>query len=131
MRASPDLRMGIELILLPRKFYFCSRAGPVLEIPASRSPGVVLNTFENQRNSLADADAHGAERISALGSQELVERGGYKPRAAGTQGMPESNRAAVRIHVWRVVWDSQFAQHGQRDRKSTRLNSSHVESSYA
>src|SRR6266403_620610 len=100
MRASPDLRMGIELILLPRKFYFCSRAGPVLEIPASRSPGVVLNTFENQRNSLADADAHGAERISTVSPQKLIERGGYKARAAGAQGVPEGNRATVGIHVW-------------------------------
>src|SRR5882762_7292772 len=114
MRASPDLRMGIELILLPRKFYSCSRAGPVLEIPASRSPGVVLNTFENQRNSLADADAHGAERISALGSQEMVERRGHKTRAAGAQGVPESNRATVWVHMRRVVRDSQFAQRGQR-----------------
>src|SRR6266446_7411397 len=114
MRASPDLKMGIELILLPRKFYFCSRAGPVLEISASRSPGVVLNAFENQRNSLAHTDAHGAERIFSLCTHELIERRSRKTRAAGAQGVPESNRAAVRIHVRRVVRNSQFAQHGQR-----------------
>src|SRR6267154_1552715 len=98
MRASPDLRIGIELILLPRR--------PRLEIRASRSPGVALDAFENESNSLAHADAHGAERISAVGSQELVERRGYKPRAAGAQGMPECNRTAVGVHVRRVVRNS-------------------------
>src|SRR6266550_466743 len=98
MRASPDLRMGIELILLPRR--------PRLEIRASRSPGVALDAFENQGNSLAHTDAHGAERKSAIGSQKLVERGGYKPRAGSTQGVPKSDRTTVRIHVRRVARNS-------------------------
>src|SRR5712664_377796 len=75
---------------------------------------VMLNTFQNHGNSLAHTDAHGAERISAIGSQELIERGGYKPRAASTQGVPESNRTAVWVHARRVVRNSQFAQDSQR-----------------
>src|SRR5258708_1230116 len=99
MRASPDLRMGIEIFPSP---------------PEILPRQAMLDALQNQGNSLADTDAHGAERIFAVCAQELVERGGNKPRAAGTQGVPESNRATVRIHVLGVVWDSQFPQHGQR-----------------
>ena len=74
----------------------------------------MLDAFENERNSLAHTDAHGAERRFSIRSQKLIERGGYKTRAAGTQGMAESNRTTVGIHVRRVVWNSEFAQHRQR-----------------
>src|SRR6266566_4814349 len=100
MRASPDLRMGIEIVPSPAGI-----------LPA------MLDALQNHGNSLADTDAHGAERIFAVCTQELVERGGNKPRAAGAQGVPESNRTTVRIHVRSVVRDSQFAQHGQRLRR--------------
>src|SRR5882762_630720 len=105
--------MGIELILLPQEFCPGSRRPLgrqwiLLEAPAE------LHAFQNQGNSLAYTNAHGAERISAIGSQELVERGGYEPRAAGTQWVPESNRTAVRVDVRRVVRNYQFAQDSQR-----------------
>src|SRR5260370_42665831 len=97
MRASPDLRMGIEIVPSPAEI-----------LPRQ----AMLDALQNQGNSLADTDAHGAERIFAVCAQELVERGGNKPRAAGAQGVPESNCTTVRIHVRRVVRDSQFTQHG-------------------
>ena len=93
----------MEIILLPWKVFRSSRRGQIM-----------LDAFQNQGNSLAHTDAHGAERISAIGSQELVERGGYEPRAAGTQRVPESNRTAVRVDVRRVVRNSQFPQDSQR-----------------
>src|SRR5260370_34815826 len=71
----------------------------------------LLDAFENQGNSLAHTDAHGAERISTIRSQKLIERCGYKPRATGAQRVPERNRTAVRIHVLGVVWNSPSAQH--------------------
>src|SRR5258708_27477562 len=37
----------------------------------------MLNAFENQSNSLADTDAHGAQRMSAIGPQKLIERSGH------------------------------------------------------
>src|SRR5882762_5589259 len=74
----------------------------------------MLDAFENKGNSLAHTDAHGAERISAVGSQKLIEGRGYEPRAAGTQGVAESNGTTVWIHVRCVVWNSQFTQDSQR-----------------
>src|SRR5260370_30981947 len=97
MRASPDLRMGIEIVPSPAEI-----------LPRQ----AMLDALQNQGNSLADTDAHGAERIFAVCAPELVERGGNKPRAAGAQGAPESNRTTVRTHVPAAVRDSHFAQHG-------------------
>src|SRR5260370_36003872 len=70
----------------------------------------ILDAFENQGNSLAHTDAHGAEGISTIGSQELIDRCGYKPRATGAQRVAESNRTAVRIPVRRVVRTYQLPQ---------------------
>src|SRR6267143_2566263 len=112
--------MGIELILLPQEFWPDSRRQLgrqhicALKKWNFLEAQALLYAFQNHGNSLAHTDAHGAERISAIGSQELVERGGYKPRAAGTQRVPESNRTAVRVHARRVVRNSQFAQDSQR-----------------
>src|SRR5229473_710329 len=113
MWASPDSRMGIELILLPRELSSAHALAGYGKFGFTE-PGVALDAFQNESNSLAHADAHGAERVSTVSPQKLVERGGYKPRAAGTQGVSEGNRATVRIYVRRVVWNSQFAQHRQR-----------------
>src|SRR6267143_5027914 len=95
MRESPESRMGIELTL-PVK-------GIILR----------LDTFQNQGNSLAYADAHGAQRVFSLCAQELVERRGDKARAAGSQRMTDGDGTAIWIHVRRVVWNSQFAQDSQ------------------
>src|SRR5260370_37354045 len=79
-----------------------------------REAQAILDAFQNEGNSLAHTDARGAERVSTIGSQELIERRGYRPRAAGTQGMPESNRTTVRIHLRHVAGNSQLAQDSQR-----------------
>src|SRR6266852_1052160 len=74
----------------------------------------MLDAFQNQGDSLAHTDAHGAQRIFSLCAHKLVERGGYKPCSAGTEGVSYGDRTAVWIYVRRVVWNSQFAQDGQR-----------------
>lgn len=79
-----------------------------------RDAEAMLDAFENQGNPLAHADAHGTQRISAIGLQKLIESRAYKPRAAGTQRVAESNRTAIRVHVRCVVGNFQFAQHSQR-----------------
>src|ERR1700732_322082 len=55
----------------------------------------MLDAFENQGNSLAYTDAHGAESVFSICPYELVERGGNKSRAAGAQRVAESNRTTV------------------------------------
>src|SRR5713226_2958319 len=100
MRASPDLRTGIELIFLPRKFCRTSQRSQTM-----------LDAFQNESNSLAHADAHGAESIFAIGAQELIERRGHQPRAAGAERVTDGNRATVGIYVRGVVWNFQIVQH--------------------
>ena len=47
----------------------------------------MLDALQNERDSLAHTDAHGAQRISAFGSRELIERGGYEPRVRRDQAL--------------------------------------------
>jgi len=95
----------MEIILLPWKVFRSSRRGQIM-----------LDAFQNQGNSLAYTDTHGAERVFAFCAQELVERCGYKTSAAGAQRVADGDRATVWIDVRGVVWNSQFAQ----DRKGLR-----------
>src|SRR5260370_5184958 len=111
MRASPDLRTGILSISLPQEFYRSALRNQIVEtggFPAK------LDAFQNQGNSLTHTDAHGAEGIFAISTQELIERRGHQPRAASTERVTDGNRATVGIDVRRVVRNFKLAQHCQR-----------------
>src|SRR5450830_202009 len=75
----------------------------------------IANTFsdalDDDRNALADADAHGAQGITAAAALQLIHRGGNQACAAHAERMAECNRAAIRIDARIVVGDAQFTQH--------------------
>src|ERR1700761_4807078 len=73
-----------------------------------------LDALDDECNSLADADAHGAKRVFLAGASELVCRGGDEPRAARAERMADRDRTAVRIHVRGVIFQSKPAHHRQR-----------------
>ena len=62
-----------------------------------------LHALQNHRDPLAHADAHGAQRVAALGAMQLVHRGCYQASSAGAQRMSQRNCAAVGIHLRRIV----------------------------
>src|SRR5580692_10765395 len=72
-----------------------------------------LNAFKEDGDALAYADAHGAEGVFSGGAQELVHRSGDEARAAGAEGVAESNCATVGIYVGRVVGHAEFAENGE------------------
>src|SRR4051794_39666501 len=62
-----------------------------------------LHPFERQRDSLADADAHGRERELAAAPPELL-RGGQREASAGhSERVAERDCAAVGVHLRRIV----------------------------
>src|ERR1700758_5688064 len=71
------------------------------------------DTFEDEGDALADADAHGAEGVTAIGAEELVKRGGDEARAAGTERMTDGDGAAIRVDVWGIVGQTEIAQDGE------------------
>src|SRR5690349_2399153 len=73
----------------------------------------ILHPFERQRDSLSDADAHGGQRELAAGPLELFGRRHREARAGHAQRVPERDRAAVRVHLRRVVREPQLAQDGE------------------
>ena len=89
----------------------------VLERPSSLAREICafggLNAFEEDGDALAYADAHGAEGVFSGGAQELVHRSGDEARAAGAEGVAESNCATVGIYVGRVVGHAEFAENGE------------------
>src|SRR5207253_10473965 len=79
-----------------------------------REGGRRSGAFEDDGDALADADAHGAEGVAAVGAQELIERGSDEARAAGTERVADGDGAAVGIDVWRVVREAEVAEDGER-----------------
>jgi hypothetical protein len=59
--------------------------------------------LDDERDALADSDAHGAERVAPAGAAELVHRGRDEARAAGAERVAEGDGAAIGIHVGAVV----------------------------
>ena len=78
-----------------------SRALSACPKDTSRLPGnrdcLVGQAFNNQRNALAHADAHGAQGIAALTLLQFMQGGGHQPCAAHAQRMTEGNGAAVGV----------------------------------
>src|SRR5437763_12432547 len=65
--------------------------------------GSILHPFERERDSLTHADAHRGERALAAGASELLGRGQRQPRAGHAERVAERDRAAVGIHMGRIV----------------------------
>src|SRR6218665_1211030 len=71
------------------------------------------DAFDDQGDALADADAHGAQRIAAAAAMQLVDGGGDQPRTAGAERMAQGNGAPVRIDARIVVGQAKVAHDGQ------------------
>src|SRR4029079_3072116 len=72
----------------------------------------MLHPFERERDSLADADAHGRKRELAAIALQLLGRSEGKARPGHAEGVAERDRATVGVHARIVVSDPEFAKHG-------------------
>src|SRR4051794_39787183 len=73
----------------------------------------ILHPFERQRDSLADADAHGRKSELAAGPLKLLGGGEGEARAGHAERVAEGDRAAVGVHVGRIVGDAELAENGE------------------
>ena len=62
-----------------------------------------LNPLDNRGDALADAYAHGAERIAASGFVELIEGCGYQAGAAGAERVADGDGSAVGVDMSGIV----------------------------
>ena len=69
--------------------------------------------LEQQCDTLADADAHGAQRITATRFLQLVDRGRHQARTTGAKRMAKRDCATVRVDTRIVVLQAQVAQYGK------------------
>jgi hypothetical protein len=67
------------------------------EVSAATNPR--LHSLDNRGDALADADAHGAQRVSRLGGMQLARGRGEQASAAGAQRMADGDGAAVGVDV--------------------------------
>src|SRR5690348_18154585 len=107
---------------------------PVLEWHDAPLERASHKCLDDHSDSLSAADARGAESVALAASPQGVNQVRRDPRAGRGQRMAHRNGAAV--HVELLARNLQFALDGahlwrERDRKSTRLNSSHPSISYA
>src|SRR5207302_7416922 len=85
-----------------------------------------LHSFPTRRSS----DLVRAEREAARGWVRLGVAAGPEPER-GIQGVVARSRQGLTIAPCHVLWSGPADSGLRRDRKSTRLNSSHVKISYA
>ena len=62
-----------------------------------------LDPLDNDRNTLADADAHGAQRIAALGAFQLIDRGRHQPCAGRAERVADRDGTTVRVDMGGIV----------------------------
>src|SRR5664279_4400847 len=69
----------------------------------SRCPVVGSNLFDDGRNALAAADAHGGDAVLSTVGFEAAEQGGEDAGAAGAQRVPDGDGTAPGVHLGGVV----------------------------
>src|SRR3546814_7886018 len=62
----------------------------------------LLEPFPDRGDTLATADAHGRQTVSASGALKLENELGRDDRTGGADGMPKGDSAAIRIHLGRI-----------------------------
>jgi hypothetical protein len=73
----------------------------------------VSHPFENDRDALADADAHRRQRVASTGRVQSIHAGRGQAGAAGAERMTEGDRTALRVDALVVVAQPEFAQDGK------------------
>jgi hypothetical protein len=71
------------------------------------------NSFDDDSDTLADADTHGAQGVTSTAVMQLVDCGSHQPRAAGTERMAERDRTTVGIDAFVVIGQTKIAQYRQ------------------
>ena len=98
---------GVERSMRQRTCPRCATGGRgFARLEGSFQPLATLDALEHQRDALADADAHRAQRVAAAAAVQLVHRGRHQPRAARAERMAERDRAAVRVDARVVVGEA-------------------------
>ena len=80
---------------------------------------VLVQSFDDDRDALADADAHGAQGVAGpfadpVAALQFVQCRGHQPGAAHAQRMAQGNGTAIGVDVGGVVRESQFTENGHR-----------------
>ena len=72
------------------------------------------NALKHHGDALPHADAHGAKRVAAAASGELISGRGGEPRPRCAKRVAERDGSAIRIDARIVIADPECSRHGQR-----------------
>ena len=70
-----------------------------------------LDSFDDRRDTLTDADAHGRETVAAAALFHFMDEGRHDPGAAAAQRMSQGNGAAIDVES--VETDAELAGAGK------------------
>src|SRR6185312_14214682 len=104
-------RFSMTTDSMPSRWSRCASSRPAGPAPTMPTCVRISDTLDDHGDSLADADAHGAEGVAAFGALQLIDGGREEPCAACAERMAEGNSAALRIDAWVVVGNVQLAKH--------------------
>src|SRR3546814_13273152 len=85
----------------------------------------LLEPFPDRGDTLATADAHGRQTVSASGALKLENELGRDDRTGGADGMPKGDSAAIRIHLGRI--EAEITRNRTRLRRECLVRLDHVE----
>src|SRR5256884_72090 len=71
---------------------------------------LALEVFDDGRDSLPYADAHGGETIAGLAADQLVDQGGDQARPTCAQRMTQGDGTAIRVDARRVEIEGAHAR---------------------
>src|SRR3954453_18777224 len=87
----------------------------------------ILHPFEGERDSLADADAHGGKAELAAVALQLLGRGKRKPRAGHSERVAESDGPTVWVYAGVIIRNAQLAEDRQALRGEGFVQFDHLE----
>ena len=94
--------------------------------PLRRPPALADEALDDDRDPLADADAHGGESVPCLAASELVHQGRDDAHAARAQRMAQGDRAAVLVDALRIELEVADAGDHLRREGLVHLDAIHV-----
>src|SRR6185503_13919119 len=101
---------------IPSRWSRCASSRPAGPAPTMPTCVRISDTLDDHRDSLADADAHGAERVASFGALQLIDGRREQTCSTGAERMAERDGAALRIDARIIVCNVQLA----KDRETLR-----------
>src|SRR5438105_2172974 len=100
---------------------------PMIPLPITATPGIMLDALHDRRRALTAADAHRREAVLALEALEDRDAGPDDPDARHAERVPERDRAAEDVQALELLLPAALLDHVERLRREGLVELDRVE----